>query len=170
MLNRKPIVVVGSINIDLVAQAHRIPVAGETVAGLDFQTHPGGKGANQAVAVARLGYPVSLIGRTGDDAFGAQLRDGLSDAGVDISAVGTSEGSSGVAVIIVSPSGENVIVVTPGANGLVTPSDIDANTYLIRSAGLVLTQTRNPTRDRGASRGSLCARARAAHARSRART
>jgi ribokinase len=144
MLNRKPIVVVGSINIDLVAQAHRIPVAGETVAGLDFQTHPGGKGANQAVAVARLGYPVSLIGRTGDDAFGAQLRDGLSDAGVDISAVGTSKGSSGVAVIIVSPSGENVIVVTPGANGLVTPSDIDANTYLIRSAGLVLTQLEIP--------------------------
>ncbi len=144
MSNRKPIVVVGSINIDLVAKAQRIPVAGETVAGLDFQTHPGGKGANQAVAIARLGYPVSLIGRTGDDAFGAQLREGLSDAGVDISAVGISPGSSGVAVILVAPSGENIIVVTPGANGLVTPSDIDANTYLIRSAGLVLTQLEIP--------------------------
>jgi ribokinase len=144
MSNRKPIVVVGSINIDLVAKAQRIPLAGETVAGLDFQTHPGGKGANQAVAIARLGYPVSLIGRTGDDAFGTQLRDGLTDAGVDISAVGISQGSSGVAVILVAPSGENVIVVTPGANGLVTPSDIDANIELIRSAGLVLTQLEIP--------------------------
>jgi ribokinase len=144
MLNRKPIVVVGSINIDLVARAQRIPVAGETVAGLDFQTHPGGKGANQAVAVARLGYPVSMIGRTGDDAFGAQLRDGLRNAGIDISAVGISEGSSGVATIIVSPSGENVIVVTPGTNGLVTPADIDANIEIIRSAGLVLTQLEIP--------------------------
>ena len=84
MPNRKPIVVVGSINIDLVARAQRIPVAGETVAGLDFQTHPGGKGANQAVAVARLGYPVSMIGRTGDDAFGEQLREGLLSAGIDV--------------------------------------------------------------------------------------
>jgi ribokinase len=144
MLNRKPIVVVGSINIDLVARAQRIPVAGETVAGLGFQTHPGGKGANQAVAVARLGYPVNMIGRTGDDEFGSQLRDGLRNAGVDISVVGTSEGSSGVAVIIVSPAGENVIVVTPGANGLVTPSDIDANIDTIRNAGLVLTQLEIP--------------------------
>jgi ribokinase len=144
MLNRKSVVVVGSINIDLVARAQHIPIAGETVAGLDFQTHSGGKGANQAVAVARLGYPVSMIGRTGDDAFGAQLRDGLRNAGVNISAVGTSDGSSGVAVIIVSPSGENVIVVTPGANGLVTPADIDANIETIRSAGLVLTQLEIP--------------------------
>ena len=144
MANRKPIVVVGSINIDLVARAQRIPVAGETIAGLDFQTHPGGKGANQAVAVARLGYPVNMIGRTGDDAFGRQLREGLLNAGIDVSAVGVSEGSSGVAVIIVSPSGENVIVVTPGANGLVTPSDIDANIDMIRHAGLVLTQLEIP--------------------------
>ena len=144
MLNRKPIVVVGSINIDLVARAQRIPIAGETVAGLDFQTHPGGKGANQAVAVARLGYPVRLIGRTGDDAFGTQLRDGLRQAGVDVSGVGVSEGSSGVAVIIVAPSGENVIVVTPGANGLVTASDIDRNIEMIRQAGLVLTQLEIP--------------------------
>ena len=144
MLDRKPVVVVGSINIDLVARAQRIPVAGETVAGLDFRTYHGGKGANQAVAVARLGYPVSMIGRTGDDAFGAQLRYSLRSAGIDISAVSVSEGSSGVAVIIVSPSGENAIVVTPGANGLVTPSDIDANSEMIRSAGLVLTQLEIP--------------------------
>jgi ribokinase len=144
MSNLKPIVVVGSINIDLVAKAQHIPVTGETVAGLDFQTHPGGKGANQAVAIARLGYPVRMIGRTGDDAFGTQLRDGLRDAGVDISGVNISQGSSGVAIIVVSPSGENIIVVTPGANGLVTPADIDANIETIRRAGIVLTQLEIP--------------------------
>ncbi len=144
MSNPRPIVVVGSINIDLVARAERIPLAGETVAGLDFQTHPGGKGANQAVAAARLGHPVSIIGRTGDDAFGAQLREGLSQAGVDISAVGISKGSSGVAVIIVAASGENVIVVTAGANGMVTPVDIDENIDMIRNAGIVLTQLEIP--------------------------
>ena len=144
MPNRKPIVVVGSINIDLVAKAEHIPVAGETVAGVDFQTHQGGKGANQAVAIARLGYPVHMIGRTGDDAFGEQLREGLRAAEVDISGVGVSPGSSGVAVILVSPSGENVIVVTPGANGLVMPEDIDAHIAMIRSAGLVLTQLEIP--------------------------
>jgi len=144
MSTPKPIVVVGSINVDLVAKAQRIPVAGETVAGLDFQTHPGGKGANQAVAIARLGYPACLIGRTGDDTFGKQLRDGLRDAGVDISGVDISPGNSGVAIIVVSPSGENVIVVTPGANGLVTPADIDANIETIRHAGMVLTQLEIP--------------------------
>lgn len=144
MPNLKPIVVVGSINIDLVAKAEHIPVAGETVAGLEFQSHPGGKGANQAVAIARLGYPVHMIGRTGNDAFGTQLREGLRHAGVEISGVAISPGSSGVAVILVSPSGENVIVVTPGANGLVTPADIDANIDAIRSAGLVLTQLEIP--------------------------
>jgi len=98
----KPVVVVGSINIDLVALTRRIPAVGETVTGTDFQIHPGGKGANQAVAVARLGYPARLIGRLGSDPFAAQLRTQLQSAGVDIAGVATSEGSSGVAVIIVS--------------------------------------------------------------------
>src|ERR1700761_2707943 len=83
----KPIVVVGSINLDLVANTPRIPRAGETLIGDDFQTHHGGKGANQAVAAARLGYPVQMIGRVGDDAFGEQLRAGLNEAGVETSAV-----------------------------------------------------------------------------------
>ena len=78
---KKPIVVVGSINIDLVASAASIPLAGQTVTGSDFQVHPGGKGANQAVAAARLGYPVHMIGRLGDDVFGAQLRSHLESAG-----------------------------------------------------------------------------------------
>jgi ribokinase len=141
---KKPVVVVGSINIDLVANAERIPVEGETVLGTDFQIHPGGKGANQAVAVARLGYPVSMIGRLGDDAFGEQLRGHLQSAGVDVSAVATSPGTSGVAVIVVGEKGENSIVITPGANALLTTADIDANLSLIRSAGLVLTQLEIP--------------------------
>lgn len=144
MVSRKPIVVVGSINIDLVAKAERIPVTGETVSGTEFQTHPGGKGANQAVAVARLGYPVSMIGRLGNDVFGGQLREHLQSAGIDVSAVLTSPGSSGVAVIIVSPSGDNIIVPTPGANAALSPADIDANLAMIRNAGLVLTQLEIP--------------------------
>jgi ribokinase len=144
MSDQKPIVVVGSINIDLVARAPRIPVAGETLTGLDFQTHAGGKGANQAVGVARLGYPVQMIGSVGGDAFGEQLREGLRTAGVDISGVAVSQGSSGVAVIVVSAAGENTIVVIPGANGLVTPADIDGHIEMIRSAGMVLTQLEIP--------------------------
>jgi len=140
----KPVVVVGSINTDLVAVTAKIPAVGETVFGTDFQIHPGGKGANQAVAVARLGYPVRLIGRLGNDTFGATLRTHLDRVGVDIAGVATSEGTSGVAVIVVSHDGENSIVVTPGANSLVTPSDIDANIEIIRNAGIVLTQLEIP--------------------------
>ena len=144
MSRQKPIVVVGSINTDLVAVTRRIPAIGETVIGTDFQIHPGGKGANQAVAVARLGYPVRLIGRLGSDPFGAQLRTHLDGAGVDIAGVATSEGTSGVAVIVVSGEGENSIVVTPGANSKVTPQDIAANIEIIRQAGIVLTQLEIP--------------------------
>src|SRR5215831_1730126 len=104
-MNHKPIVVVGSINMDLVARAERIPLAGETVPGSDFQTHPGGKGANQAVAAARLGYPVRMIGNVGTDAFGEELRAQLVRSGVDAFAVRTTKGPSGVAVIAVAPNG-----------------------------------------------------------------
>ena len=141
---RKPIVVVGSINIDLVANTERIPVEGETISGHDFQIHPGGKGANQAVAVARLGYPVKMIGRLGDDSFGTQLRTHLEGAGVELSGVMTSSGTSGVAVIMVSAKGENSIVIIPGANALLTPADLDANLEILRSAGIVLAQLEVP--------------------------
>jgi ribokinase len=140
----KPIVVVGSINIDLVASTQKIPAPGETISGHDFQLHPGGKGANQAVAVARLGYPVHMIGRVGDDAFGIQLREQLVAAGVETAAVKTSAGPSGVAVIVVAASGENSIVVVPGANALVSPEDLEDQVTLIRSAGMVLTQLETP--------------------------
>ena len=143
-VERKPIVVVGSINIDLVARTRRIPVPGETVGGHDFKVHPGGKGANQAVAIARLDYPVELIGRLGDDAFGRQLREHLGTAGVGLSGVLASEGPSGTAVIVVADLGENCIVVTPGANALLTPRDLDDNLGIIRSAAMVLTQLESP--------------------------
>lgn len=144
MPKNKPVVVVGSINADLVATVERIPVAGETIAGLGFLVHPGGKGANQAVAVGRLGYPVRMIGRLGNDAYGEQLRASLEAAGVDTSSVAISEGSSGVAIILVSSAGENCIVVVPGANALVTPQDIDQHLAVIREAGMVLTQLEIP--------------------------
>jgi ribokinase len=144
VMNDKPIVVVGSINIDLVARTERIPVAGETVRSSDFQIHPGGKGANQAVAVARLGYPVRMIGNVGSDAFGEELRAQLVRSGVDASSVQTSKGPSGVAMIAVVPSGDNAIVVTPGANALVSPRDVDDNADAISEAGVVLTQLEIP--------------------------
>ena len=140
----KPIVVVGSINIDLVAAAERIPIAGETVLGTDFHINPGGKGANQAVAIARLGYPVRMIGRLGDDVFGAQLRTHLVNEGVDLTGVSAAQASSGVAAIAVSASGENSIVVIQGANALLTPEYLEANARIVRSAGLVLTQLEIP--------------------------
>jgi ribokinase len=141
---QKPIVVVGSINTDLVSVTKRIPVVGETVIGSDLQNHPGGKGANQAVAVARLGYPVRLIGRLGNDTFGAVLRTHLEREGVDITGVSTSDGASGVAVIVVSEQGENSIVLAPGANSKVSPEDLDANISILRSAGMVLAQLEIP--------------------------
>lgn len=144
MLHGKPVVVVGSINIDLVATTQRIPVAGETVLAGDFQTHSGGKGANQAVAVGRLGYPVRMIGRVGNDAFGVELRTNLQRASVDVSGVVTTEGSSGVALIVVAQHGENSIVMTPGANALVTPQDLENHRDIILSAGIVLAQLEIP--------------------------
>lgn len=140
----KPIVVVGSINIDFAVTAERIPVLGETVGGTAFQIHPGGKGANQAVAAARLGYPVEMIGKVGSDMFGERLRAGLRDAGAGTTGVGTAEGPSGVAVITVSPTGENTIVIAPGANASVTPEYVEGHSALLRGAGMVLTQLEVP--------------------------
>jgi ribokinase len=135
---------VGSINTDLVAIAGKIPAVGETVLGTGFQIHPGGKGANQAVAVARLGYPVRMIGRLGNDSFGAQLRSHMQSVGVDCSGVTTCEQPSGVAVILVSSRGENCIVVAPGANAELTPRDLEASLPIIRQAGMVLAQLEIP--------------------------
>lgn len=142
--SRKPIVVVGSINMDLVARAPRIAAAGETLIGTGFVTTPGGKGANQAVAAARLGYPVSMLGMVGEDVFGQALLDNLASAGVDIQAVTRVSGPSGVAQIQVADNGENSIIVVPGANGEVTAEAVDRQAALIRSAGMVLCQLELP--------------------------
>lgn len=144
MPHRKPIVVVGSINTDLVSITRTIPAIGETVVGSEFQMHPGGKGANQAVAVAKLGYPVQLIGRLGADSFGKQLQGHLERSGVNVDGVATSEGATGVAMIVVSEKGENSIVVTPGANALLTRFDMENNIRIIQAAGIVLTQLEIP--------------------------
>jgi ribokinase len=141
---QKPIVVVGSINLDLVAGAERIPREGETITGVSFNTFFGGKGANQAVAAAKLGYPVSLVGCVGDDAFGAQLRQGLREAGVDTAYVNTVGGSSGIALITTGSRGENSIVVVPGANGKLTPQLLEKAAGLLQGAGFLLAQLEIP--------------------------
>src|SRR5690349_22987534 len=123
----KQIVVVGSINLDLVAATERIPIAGETVAGLTFRTFPGGKGANQAVAAARLGSSVSMLGKLGADPFGEQLRDSLEESNVNTDAVEVVAGSSGVALIVTDAAGQNAISVVAGANAQLSPADLDDN-------------------------------------------
>src|SRR5438309_2027228 len=141
---QKPIVVVGSINLDLVASTERIPQVGETVIGRTFTTLFGGNGAHQAVAVARLGYPVSMVGNVGNDAFGTQLRNGLAEAGVDTKFVGTVEHSSGTALIITGPNGENSIVVVPGANAHLSPKSLEGAAPLLKQAGFVLAKLEIP--------------------------
>lgn len=140
----KPIVVVGSINMDLVSRIERIPRAGETLIGSSFEIHSGGKGANQAVAIARLGYPSILLGALGDDIFGQKLLATLSDYGVDTSHINVVAGASGVASIVVDAAGENTIIVTPGANAHVTPDYLSSKLGIFRSAGMVLAQLEIP--------------------------
>src|SRR3954468_6703777 len=140
----KPIVVVGSINMDLVSHTGRIPAPGESVIGSSFEMHSGGKGANQAVAVARLGYPSTLLGAVGDDIFGSKLLATLRDYGVNVSSIKTVDEPSGTAMIVVDSEGENSIVVTPASNNEVTPSYVDRNSEVLRSAGMVLAQLEIP--------------------------
>lgn len=145
MLDRRPIVVVGSINMDLVCRVRQMPAPGQTVMGGDLSTVPGGKGANQAVAAARLGGRVKMVGRVGEDDFGSRLLNGLKQHGVNTSHVQITEGTaSGCAMILVDGSGENSIVVSPGANGKVTPADIDGAEDAIVDAACVLVQLEIP--------------------------
>ncbi|TCU78773.1 ribokinase [Bradyrhizobium sp. R2.2-H] len=117
--------VAGSINMDVVATADRHPKVGETVAGRQVLYFPGGKGANQAVAAARLGVGTTLIGRLGKDSFGAELKAFLGDQGIDLGyLVETAEAHTGTAIITVAEA-DNTIVVVPGANGLVGPEDVE---------------------------------------------
>jgi ribokinase len=138
----KPIIVVGSINMDLVVRVQRQPTPGETILGGDYVTIPGGKGANQAVAAARAGGVVKMLGLVGSDPFGPVLRENLTSNGVDAGFVGTWNGPSGVALITVDDKGQNMIVVSPGANGHVLPSMIPGT--LLREAGMVMLQLEIP--------------------------
>lgn len=114
------VIVVGSVNVDLVVAARRLPSPGQTVSGGTFTTHPGGKGGNQAVAAARLGAPTFFIGAVGDDAFGVEARAALEAEGVDVSGlVSMPDRPTGVALILVDAAGENLISVASGANALV---------------------------------------------------
>lgn len=119
------VAVFGSINMDLVARTPRLPAPAETLTGYEFFTAPGGKGANQAVAAARLNVPTKMVGRVGDDGFGTELRQNLAAAGVDTAPVLTDHGvSSGVAVIAVDKAAQNSIIIVPGANGRVGQTDV----------------------------------------------
>jgi ribokinase len=140
----KPIVVVGSINMDLVSVTERAPSPGETVFGSDFQMYSGGKGANQAVAVARLGHPSILLGMVGEDIFGTQLLEILGREGIDISHIVRVPGSTGTASIVVDARGENSIIVTPGANLQVSPAYLESKRHLLGAAGMVLAQLEIP--------------------------
>jgi len=139
------VVVIGSVNMDLVARSPRLPVPGETVSGSEFATIPGGKGANQAVAASRLGAGTAMIGCVGEDAFGESLRGGLELDGIDCSGLRVIPGvSSGVALIVVDQGGRNGIVIVAGANGRLEPADIDANEPLLAAARIAVMQLEVP--------------------------
>ncbi len=128
------LLVVGSANADLVIGVERRPAAGETVLGGDLAVHPGGKGANQAVAAARRGAGTALLARVGDDGHGRLLLDSLRAAGVDTVGVLVGGAPTGVALITVDPSGDNSIVVSPGANSRLLPADVRAATSLFHAS------------------------------------
>jgi len=139
------VAVVGSLNMDLVARAPRIPQPGETIIGRDFHTLPGGKGANQAVAAARLGATVAMVGRVGNDAFARLLLDNLAAAGVDhTSVIQDSGAATGVALIVVDAAGQNSIVVASGANMRLSPADVETAETAIASADVLLLQLETP--------------------------
>jgi ribokinase len=130
--------------MDLVTRAPRLPKGGETLIGQSFTTVSGGKGANQAVAAARLGARVSMIGCVGSDAYGEALRGALLAEQIDCQAVSTVDGSSGVALIVVDDSSQNAIVIVPGANGALTAEAIDRFDSVIQAADVLICQLEVP--------------------------
>lgn len=138
------IIVFGSINMDLVVQTPRLPAPGETLAGHSFFTAPGGKGANQAVACARLGAETHMLGRVGNDVFSGALRESLSTAGVNIAGVASCEGPSGVAAIAVNDAGENTIVIIAGANASLGQEDLTRLEELLPRSQVLLLQLEVP--------------------------
>ncbi|MGY4688885.1 ribokinase [Salibacterium sp. K-3] len=138
------ITVIGSINMDLATSTERMPAQGETVLGEDFATIPGGKGANQAVAAAKLGAEVDFIGRVGNDVFGGRLTEHMKEQGVSVRYLEpVTDMPSGTASIILSEQ-DNRIIVVPGANQAVTPEVVEAHEHVIAESGIVLLQLEIP--------------------------
>ncbi|SAK77821.1 ribokinase [Caballeronia hypogeia] len=139
------VTVIGSLNMDLVARAPRLPRPGETLAGHAFAQVPGGKGGNQAVAAARLGANVAMIGCVGDDSNGATLRGSLEAEGIDCTALATSASApTGVALIVVDDASQNAIVIVAGSNAQVTPANIAAHEALLAQADVIVCQLETP--------------------------
>jgi ribokinase len=137
------ILVAGSLNADLVVRAPRFPQPGETISGGDLQVIPGGKGANQAVAAARLGSSVAMLGRVGKDNFGDLLLENLKQNNVDTALIQHDDASTGTAIIVVDSNGQNSIVLSPGANGKVSPADVENASF--PGFSLLLLQLEIPT-------------------------
>lgn len=138
------VVVIGSLNMDLVTRAPRLPRGGETLIGQSFSTVSGGKGANQAVAAARLGAQVSMVGCIGSDAYGQQLRNALLAEQIDCDAISIVDGASGVALIVVDDNSQNAIVIVAGANGALTPGVIDRFDSVLQVADVIICQLEVP--------------------------
>jgi ribokinase len=143
--NRPRVVVVGSVNVDMVVKSSRLPAPGETMTGGRFLMAPGGKGANQAVAAARLGAAVTLVAKVGRDVFGDQAVAGFEREGMNTAAISRDpEQATGVALILVDERGENLISVASGANHRLTPEDVERSADVIRSASVLLLQLETP--------------------------
>jgi ribokinase len=144
-MSRSIVVVVGSLNADLVVRMERFPDPGETVIGESFASYPGGKGANQAYGVAKLGGKVAMVGQVGGDTQGAWLKQHLADAGVDVNHVrADAAASTGVAVIGIDGSAQNRIVIAAGANGTLSAERLNASASLIAAADFLLLQLEIP--------------------------
>ena len=140
----KNICVIGSLNMDLVVNVDTMPKPGQTIIGSNFKEVPGGKGANQAVAMARLNGNVSMIGKVGEDGFGQTLINSLKNDKVDTTYIQTANGATGVALITVDKNAQNSIVVSPGANFEVKEDDIDNNIEAIKNSDIVVLQLETP--------------------------
>ena len=139
------ITVVGSLNLDLFINVARLPSPGETVVGKNFRRSPGGKGANQASAIARLGYPAAMIGAVGRDAFGEELIETLRNQCVGVDAIARRDGiASGTALIVLDAAGQNQIVIAAGANGTLAAADIAGCAPLLRRSRAVIAQLESP--------------------------
>jgi ribokinase len=148
------ILVIGSLNADLVARAPHFPQPGETISGDDLQIIAGGKGANQAVAAARQGAKVAMLGRVGKDGFGDTLLENLKNNHVDTSNIERDDSSTGTAIIVVDANGQNSIVLSAGANGKVSPADVDHASLLSPSLLLLQLEIPIPTVLHAAQRAS----------------